>query len=167
MPNIQIDTLNKLDIEVESGADFVMPFTMFDDSDNIIDLTGATVRAQLRQTTESADYFEFTCTHNGVGGRIIVAMPHELTAEITFTSGVYDIYITFPSEDEKKIMYGDVIVYPNVTKPINGEIMYLLSFTNEESFPAIGMLRRLYFSHASNKLYKWNGSAYIPLVLSE
>ena len=165
--NIHIDTVEKLDIEVECGAKFEMPFTMFDDSEEIIDLTGAEIEAQLRQNAESADYFQFTVIHNGIGGHVVVSMPYELTAEISFTSGVYDIYVTFPNEDRKLIMYGDVIVYPNVTKPINGEIMYLLSFTDEDAFPEIGMLRRLYFAHASNKLYKWNGSTYVPLVLSE
>ena len=165
--NIYINTVEKLDIEVECGADFTMPFDMYDDSGEIIDLTGATISGQLRQSAEAADYYQFTVVHNGIGGHVVVSMPHELTAEITFPSGVYDLYITFPNEETKMIMYGDVIVYPNVTKPINGEIMYLLSFTDEDAFPEIGMLRRLYFSHASNKLYKWNGSTYIALVFSE
>ena len=160
---IRIEELNKLDIELEGGADFVMPFVMYDDSDNIIDLTGATIRAQLRQTAESSDYFQFTVTHNGVGGRVVVSMPHEMTAEIPFTNGVYDIYITFPNDSEQMIMYGDVYVYQNVTKPINGEIMYLLSFVSEDEFPATGLTRRIYLSLRSNTMYRWNGSTYIAL----
>ena len=66
---------NRYNIKIECGADFVLPFTWYDNNGEPVDLTGATVEAQLRQYESSYDYFDFVCSHNGIGGRIVISMP--------------------------------------------------------------------------------------------
>lgn len=156
--------IKKCDITIECGATFTMYFVVRDNNNSLVDLTGSTVEAQLREYAEANDYFEFTATHNGSGGRVTLTMPFEDTAAIPYTSGVYDVYITDQNNDREKYLIGDVNIVPAVTKPVAGEIIYLLSFASENDFPSYGMVRRLYFSHASNHIYRWNGTDYVDIV---
>ena len=154
---------NRLDITIECGADFALSFLVRDDEGTLIDLTGATVEAQVREYAEAADYFAFTAVHNGQGGRVSLSMPHEVTASIGFSRGVYDVFIDYPDESREKYLMGDVTVIPEVTKPAAGTVVYVLSFSSEDDLPLAGLTDRLYFCHASNKLYRWNGTNYVGL----
>lgn len=151
------------DITIECGADFFLSFLVRDGTNALVDLTGAVIEAHLREYSEASDYFAFTAVHNNGGGRITLTMPHEDTAEIGYTSGVYDVYVTQNGTRTKRL-YGDVTIVPEVTKPVAGEVMYLLSFGSEDDFPTAGITRRIYFSHASNKMYRWNGTNYAGIV---
>lgn len=157
-------TTKQCNITIECGADFYMHFVVRNDEDALVDLTGATVSAQLREYAEAVDYFDFTATNNGAGGKVTLTMPFEDTAQIGYTSGVYDVFVTFPDSSVEKYMMGDVTIDPNVTKPIAGTVMYLLSFGSEDDFPIQGLLKRLYLSHATNKMYRWNGTNYVSIV---
>lgn len=156
--------IKQVDITIEAGADFQMLFIVRDESGNLVNLTGSTVEAQLREYAEASDYLQFTATHNGSGGKVSISMPHEDTAVIPYTAGVYDVYITDTNNIREKYLTGDVTVIPSVTKPVAGEIIYLLSFSSEDDFPTTGIVRRIYFSHASNKMYRWNGTNYVSIV---
>lgn len=149
-----------LNIVIEKGADFHMSFTVTDDEDNLIDLSGATVTAYLREYAEADDYFAFTATHNGLGGKVSLTMPHEDTAQIGYTKGVYDVFVQFPNEDAEKYLMGEVTIIPAVTRPVAGTVMYLLSFASADDFPEIGQFKRLYFSRASGQIYAWTGTGY-------
>lgn len=154
----------QLDIIIECGADFSLYFLVRDSENALVDLTGAVVSAHLREYAEAQDYFAFTATHNGAGGKVTLTMPHEDTAEIGYTRGVYDVFIDFPDETRLKYLWGNVEIDPEVTKPVDGEVIYLLSFASEDSFPLSGLTRRIYFSHVSNKMYRWNGTGYVSIV---
>ena len=156
--------IKEVDITIECGATFNMYFTVRDDSNSLVDLTGSTVEAQLREYAEANDYLEFTATHNGAGGRVTITMPFEDTAAIPYTAGVYDVFITDTDNDRQKYLTGNVTIIPSVTKPVAGEIIYLLSFASEDDFPSYGMVRRIYFSHATNHMYRWNGTDYVSIT---
>ena len=106
---------NKLDIEMKTGRDFVMSFTMYDDNNNVTDLSGSTVEANLRQESKSFDFFPFTMTHNGAGGRVKMAMSHEMTAEIPYSKGVYDVKVTFPDGFVAEPIHGEVYIETSAT----------------------------------------------------
>lgn len=149
------------DITIESGEDFLLTLWTSDDEGNPIDLTGATISAQLREYPEAAEYKQFTIEHNGEGGVILLTMPHEDTADIAYTSGVYDVFVTPSGGTVMKVMMGDATITPSVTKPVYGQIAYLLEFASEANFPPVGLTRRVYFSQATTKMYRWNGTAYV------
>ena len=161
---VQTIETKQVNIIMEQGASFWMSFTVRDDDDNLVSLVGTTVVAQLREYAEASDYIQFTATHNGSGGRVTITMPHEETANIPYTSGVYDVFIYYANGTRDKCIEGDVTITPAVTKPVAGEIIYLLSFAKEEDFPNTGMVRRIYFSHATNHMYRWNGTAYVSIT---
>lgn len=149
-----------LNIVIEKGADFYKSFTVTDDEDNAVDLTGATVTAHLREYAEADEYIAFTATHNGAGGKVTLTMPHEDTAQIGYTQGVYDVFVEFPDESVEKYLMGEVTIIPAVTRPVDGTVIYLLSFASAEDFPEIGLFQRLYFSRASGQIYAWTGTGY-------
>lgn len=156
---------NKYNIKIECGTDFVLPFVCTDDNGNPVDLTGATVSAQLREHSGDPDAFDFICTHNGVGGRITLAMPNEVTKEIPFSYGVYDVRVTLESGVVKEPLYGDARIQDEVTKPIDGTALYMVGIETYEDLPAEGITNRLYFVNDDRKIYRWNGTNYVSTAV--
>lgn len=156
---------NKYNITIECGADFVLPFTWYDDNGMSVDLTGATVEAQLRETASSPDAYNFICTHNGAGGRITLTLPQEATSDVAFSYGVYDVYVNLPAGGRKRPLYGDVYVQDHVTKPTDGEMLYMIGINSYDELPSEGIVNRLYFCYDDRKIYRWNGSNYIATAV--
>lgn len=151
---------NKYNIKIECGADFVLPFTWKDDNGVPYDLTGATVRAQLRESRSSSDGIDFVCQHNGEDGRIWLTMVSEATSVIPFSYGVYDVFVDFPDRTVRPL-YGDVYVQDHVTKPLDGEALFMIEVESFEKLPIPGKLNRLYFVRKDGTFYRWNGVSYI------
>lgn len=110
-----------MDIVIDCAGDFGMSFTLRDEEGDLIDLTGAVVTAQLREFPESLDHFDFSCSHNGQGGQVVIGMSWRVTAKIPYTRGVYDVFVDFPNDTRKKYLKGKVEIYHNVTEPREDE----------------------------------------------
>ena len=106
----------KVDIVIDAGDDFIMPFTLYDFNNNIVDLTGATIEAHLRQCAEDRDYIPFEVFHNGKGGRITIKMFAWFTGQIPYSSGVYDVAVNFPNGTRLKPLKGDVSIVAGSTR---------------------------------------------------
>ena len=154
---------NKYNITIECGADFVLPFTWYDDNGMPVDLTGATVEAQLRETSSSPDAYDFICQHNGSGGRITITLPRESTTEISYSYGVYDVFVTLPS-GRYRPLYGDVIIQDHVTKNFDGEMLAVISIGTLADLPSTGLTNRLYYVHSEKEFYIWNGTGYVGAI---
>ena len=102
------------DIVLEAGADFSMTFALTDPEEEPVDLTGCTLKAQLREFPESNIVYDFTVTHNNEGGIVVMSMPRSSTELIGFTAGVYDVFLTGSSKD--KVLWGKARIIPNVTR---------------------------------------------------
>ena len=155
-----IDIRNELDIFIKPGADFALSFTIEDDNDNAVDLTGATVAAQMRQFAEATDCFDFTVSHNGTGGRVKIGMPHEVTTKIPYSSGVWDVFITFPDGIVINPIYGDVYIGASVTRPYDGTVMQMIFVRTASALPSVGQNNQLYFVADEIAIYRWTGSGY-------
>lgn len=87
-----------------------------------VDLTGATARMQARTRIDSpAPLIELTTANGGVvlggaAGTVTLFLSATQTAAITWTGGVYDLEVTFPSGDVRRLFYGSVAVSPEVTR---------------------------------------------------
>lgn len=106
----------QLDITIECGADFSLNAAIRNSEDALVDLTGCTVTAQLREYPEAYDYIGFTCTHNGQGGQITVSMSHAITSKVGYSDGVYDVFISFPSGAVDKVLWGKAEIIPAITR---------------------------------------------------
>lgn len=156
---------NRFNITIECGTDFVMPFTWYDNNGAPYDLTGATVEAQLRESSTDPDYFEFACLHNGSGGRITMKMLHETTAQIPYTYGVYDVFVTLSDGTRHRPLYGNVYVLDNVTTLSDGTILFIASVSKYSDLPAVGNFQRIYYVKEDGSFYRWNGTNYLFIGL--
>lgn len=157
---------NKYNILIECGATFVLPFIWYDSDGVPYDLTGSTVTAQLREYSGAQDYYEFICTHNGAGGRIVLTLPKEETAKISYSYGCYDVFVDLPSGDRQSPLYGDAKIRDHVTKPSNGTVLYMVGVSSFSELPVKGEYNRIYFTYDTMEYYRWNGQNYILTGMS-
>lgn len=151
----------ELNILIETGADFVLPYVIYDNNGDPVDLTGSTITSHLRRYAEDNQYFEFVCTHNGAGGRITIRMAHEVTSQIAYPHGVYDVLVTLSDGITSYPLKGDVEIRHGVTKPIDGSILLIASFAKYSDLPAVGNPNRMYFVRQDGTFYRWNGQNYL------
>lgn len=153
------------DINIDKGGDFSLTFTVFNEGSTPVDLSGAFVSATLREYPEGTDQTPFVCTHNGVGGQIAISMAHEVTAQIGYTYGWFDVKIDFPDSTVEEVMHGKAFITANVTRlPIAGSIQQIVGFSAFDDFPTEGNTYRIYFDMSNYMLYWWNGTEYVSLT---
>jgi hypothetical protein len=122
----------KYDITCEQGTTFIRTLAVLQpDLENdptgetfeIMDLTGYTARMQVRRTLESTSkLFELT-TENGSldvtfqdqSNIIRIYLPSEVTASVD-TSGVYDLELVNQGGEVSRLVEGQFIVVPEVTR---------------------------------------------------
>lgn len=158
-------TTKEFDICIEGGADFYCEFALEDNSGNAIDLTGTTITAHLREFPEASDYYEFTASHTGTSGNIMLTLDHDQTGAIGFTMGVYDVFVTYADGTQEKVLYGNAEIIHSVTKLSDTGILHLRVIQSEDYLAAEGKLNYLYYSLATGKVYQWTGSEYVERIL--
>lgn len=105
----------KHDITIYQGMDYSIDLIYAEDDETPIDVSEWNLDSHLRQTPESADYFEFIPVADEDGFHL--SMPKEITNEITFSSGVYDVFITDPEYNIRTpLIYGSVTIIPRSTR---------------------------------------------------
>lgn len=112
----------KNDLMIYQGTTFTKTWTWRTD-DVPVDLTGCTIRSQIRQTPNSRDALLDMSTENGlitltdaVNGEFSVRVEADDTAELNFTSAVYDLEIEFPDTTVVRLLYGKVRLSQEVTR---------------------------------------------------
>lgn len=114
------------DITIEKGATFD-PVLIWSNKDPVtgvktpVDLTGWTVRSQVRRTvgdsTIALDMGPYIAL-GGVEGTIIFNVPEAVTALLTIKSGVWDLELVSPGGAKvKRLVEGTVKIKENVTRP--------------------------------------------------
>ena len=110
-----MNEIPKHDIKIKQGGDYSIDFIYTDDDENPIDLTNWTIFSHIRQTPQSYDYFPFTCSADENG--IHLSLSKELTDEITFSKGFYDVFITDPNNEKRTpLIQGEVTIIPRSTR---------------------------------------------------
>lgn len=104
-------------IVINQGSTFDLEFTLLDDDGNPVDLTGTSVRGQIRKTYSSTTP---VATFTLVGtlssdGRVLLRLSATETANISSGKYVYDVEWVNGST-VSRILEGKVIVRPEVTK---------------------------------------------------
>ena len=105
----------KYDLTIHVGADYKVLFAYQEDDGTPIDVSDWTAVAQLREYPESDDFIAFTCTSYQEG--FLLELSAEKTSQITYTRGVYDVFVTDPDDYCRfKLVQGRVRIVPNVTR---------------------------------------------------
>lgn len=116
----------KHNIVIEQGATFPLYVTWNDPDGSPIDLTGARVRLQVRQTPAStAKLVDFDSAALVAGqtigplnttGVISIKLSAALTAPLTFTLAEWDLVITLAGGEVTRLLEGKASVSPSVTR---------------------------------------------------
>jgi hypothetical protein len=89
-----------------------------------VNLTGCTARMQIRKSVNSSEILDTLTTENGklsiydpVLGKLRIDIEHTVSTSYTFTGGVYDLEIIYPSEGPVyRILEGCFAAIPEVTR---------------------------------------------------
>lgn len=117
----------KVPLKIFQGATFTKSLTWKaapdEDSARVpVDLTGCTARMQVRTKVGASIPLLSLTTENGgislggTAGTIGLLIDADDTAELSWTSGVYDLEIVHPGGQVRRLMYGSVTVSPEVTR---------------------------------------------------
>uniref|UniRef100_UPI003F49255E hypothetical protein n=1 Tax=Streptosporangium sp. CA-235898 TaxID=3240073 RepID=UPI003F49255E len=114
------------DWNIEQGSDFdpELTLTTQEDPPQPINLTGYTIRAQIRPnlSRDTAILYELTTENerlrilDGPAGKVSVYIPAEDSTLWTWTEGVYDLELVSPGGRPRRLLKGVVRVDPEVTR---------------------------------------------------
>ena len=104
-------------IYIDQGTDFTVQVDCTDTAGDVLNLTGYTPTAQIRKTYGSSNATAtFTCSHTGVGGVVNMSFTDVQTTAIESGRYVYDLMVTDGSGVKSRIVEGQAIVTPGVTR---------------------------------------------------
>ena len=114
----------ELDLDIYQGSTFRKKFQYkTGDPAVAVDITGCTLRMQIREKITSATPFITLTTENSgitiddpVEGTFTLFISATDTAAIVLLKGVYDLELVYPNEDVSKLLFGAVTVIKEVTR---------------------------------------------------
>lgn len=107
-----------VDLEIYQGATFVLKLQWLDEDDNPVDLTGASVSMQIRESVDASTKLytvsQFSITE--AEGKVEITIPDTDTEQFDWEYGVYDLLVTRPSGRVDPITRGAVGVKKAITR---------------------------------------------------
>jgi|Cruoilmetagenom7_1024161.scaffolds.fasta_scaffold00637_12 hypothetical protein len=120
----------KLTLTIEVGAKFDKQLTWNDSTGSPIDTSAYTAEMHIREAVDSATTLlelrstapaadEGSISLSGIDGGIRLEIGADVTDDITWTAGVYDLELTLIADvtDITRLIEGKVKAVPNVTRP--------------------------------------------------
>lgn len=104
-------------LSIDQGSDFITTLQLNDENGNDRDITGYTVRGQLRRSFFSTSNVQFTTgIPSPSTGEITFSLSNAKTANLKYGRYVYDIEMVSNTGNIERVLEGLVTVYPEVTK---------------------------------------------------
>lgn len=104
-------------IFIDQGTDYEVTIDVTDTSDNIIDLTGYSASAQIRKTYGSTTIAEtFGTSITASTGKVTLSLTDTQTTGLKAGRYVYDLVITDGSGAKTRVIEGQAIITPGVTR---------------------------------------------------
>lgn len=101
---------------IDQGTTFSLTLTVADSNGNALNLTGYTLRGQLRKSYGSTSYTSFTTSSGDLsGGELTIALTATQTSALRAGRYVYDIEIDNAGE-VTRVLEGIITVTPEVTR---------------------------------------------------
>ena len=103
-------------ITINSGADYIQEYDMFETGGRIIDLSNYSAKAQLRKHRGSSTAVSFTVGFpNRTEGKIKLSIPSWTTARLKPGRYIYDILFTKPNGTIEIVLEGNVNVRAGIS----------------------------------------------------
>lgn len=118
----------KVNITIDQGSTFVLPFQLFDEDNEPVSLSGATIAGKIRHAPEdAAAIVSFTGTVvDGDEGEGQVSLTAAQTAALAvddsgdcerdLTCRIYDVEVTYADGTVERVLEGFAYINPEVTK---------------------------------------------------
>ena len=104
-------------IFIDQGADFSITVDVSDANGNQLNLTGYTAAAQMRKTYESSSVSAtFTTSIAAADGQVTLSLTDTVTTALSPGRYVYDLVVTDGSSLSTRVVEGQAIVTPGVTR---------------------------------------------------
>lgn len=100
-------------LTIQAGSDYTIDFLTQEDDGTPIDMAWAEAEAQLREKADHHNALPFECSADGTG--IHLVMSHEVTEEIDYTRGEYDVFLLYDGT-RTKFARGIANIIPGVTR---------------------------------------------------
>jgi hypothetical protein len=106
-------------ILIQQGSSYSQQLTIKQPDGTPVDLTGATVRSQVRERYDDASpivSFTTAIDADPTTGIFTLSLTDAQTAAFSFTKALYDIEIVYSDASVDRILQGNVILSKEVTK---------------------------------------------------
>ena len=104
-------------IFIDQGADFSVTVNVADVDGTTLDLAGYTAAAQMRKTYESSSISAtFTTSISAADGQVTLSLTDTVTTALSPGRYVYDLVVTDGSSISTRVVEGQAIVTPGVTR---------------------------------------------------
>lgn len=102
---------------IDAGADYSIIVTANQSNGDPLNLTGYTVRSQIRKSYASSTVYNFTATvFATTSGKIRLSLTNAQTSAIKPGRYLYDVEITSSSGEKRRVLEGIIIVTPEITQ---------------------------------------------------
>jgi hypothetical protein len=110
-----------LNLNIDQGSNFDKTMTIFESSTQVMNLSGFTIRAEMRKAFASTTFVAFTImVPNPANGKIIFRLTAAQTAALTPGIYVYDMETVDSAGSVERALQGRVVVSPQVTRDSTG-----------------------------------------------
>ena len=104
-------------IYIDQGADFTTVISLTDSNNDALNLTGYSALAQIRKTYGSTTIAAtFGTALTTTTGQVTLSLTDVVTAAMTSGRYVYDVLLTDGSGDKTRVLEGQAILTPGVSK---------------------------------------------------
>ena len=104
-------------IYIDQGADFTTVISLTDSNNDALNLTGYSALAQIRKTYGSTTIAAtFGTALTTTTGQLTLTLTDVITAAMTSGRYVYDVLLTDGSGDKTRVLEGQAILTPGVSK---------------------------------------------------
>ena len=104
-------------IFIDQGADFSLTVTVSDTDGSVLNLSGYSAASQIRKTYESsAASGTFGTTIAAAAGQVTLSLTDTVTTGLSAGRHVYDLTVTSGSGTTTRVVEGQAIVTPGVTR---------------------------------------------------
>ena len=107
-----------MNLIINQGSDYRTIIKLADANNNVFDLTGYTVTAQMRKNYSANTFYSFTTSHNSINGEVTLLVNNMTTEALEPGRYVYDVEVTSPVNTITRVVEGIVTITPGVTRNI-------------------------------------------------
>ena len=102
---------------IDAGADYSIIVTANQGNGDPLNLTGYTIRSQIRKSYASPTAHDFTASvYAELAGKIRLSLTAAQTAAIKPGRYLYDVEITSAGGEKRRVLEGIIIITPEITQ---------------------------------------------------